>query len=218
MTYDMAGYAYSASGMQIRNLITLEKESEIFARAIEYTAFTSNIQTHGDVRHAYEMTEETQEIYRRFTDLHEELIPYIQRYSQIACDTGMPVVRAMVLQYQDDSNVYDLETQYMLGDGLLVAPILKEGVTSKDVYLPAGTWLNLLTGEEIETDGEYVTVNATLGQIPVFMNMNCSVEDNNLLAEVFNGDTWKLITDGVEIEIEILNPKGDPWVEDPFTD
>ncbi len=214
MTYDMAGYAYAASGAQITGAMTLEEESRIFARAIEYTAFTSTIQTHGDVRHAFEMTEETQEIYRNYTDLHEQLIPYIQKYSQEACDTGMPVVRHMILQYQNDANVYDLKTQYMFGAALLVAPITTDNTTSKDVYLPEGTWLNMLTGETV-TGGRFVTVSASLSQIPVFMNTECSAEDQNLLADVFNGETWKEIS-GIQFNIEKVNLKGDPWGEDPF--
>ena len=216
MTYDMAGYQYSG-GTQFTGIITLEKESEIFARAIEYTAFTSNIQTHGDVRQAYEMTEETQEIYRRFTDIHEKLIPYIQKYSKIACDTGMPVVRAMVLEYQNDANVYNLETQYMLGKALLVAPVTTEGTTQKSVYLPEGTWLDLLTGETLE-GGQTIVVDAPLGQLPVFMNTECSVEDNNLLVDVFNSETWQRINGGVELNLEKLIVRGDPWLEDVFED
>ena len=131
---------------------------------------------------------------------------------------GMPVVRAMVLQYQDDANVYGLETQYMFGDALLVAPILTEGATSREVYLPEGNWLDLLTGEEITVaaGGKYVDASATIGQIPVFMNMDCTAEDNNLLADVFNGEIWDGINGDTTLNIKKVNVKGDPWVDDPF--
>ena len=129
-----------------------------------------------------------------------EALPYIQKYSQVACDTGMPVVRHMALMYQDDANTYGLETQYMFGDALLVAPILKHGVTAKSVYLPEGTWIDLLTGETV-TGGRTVTVNATLGQIPVFLRGDCSEEDRALLAEAFATENWTKIS-GVAIEIE----------------
>ena len=218
MTYDMAGYQYS--GATQHSGITLELESEIFARAIEFTAFTSNIQTHGDVRHAYQMTEEVQEIYRRYTDIHELLIPYIQRYSQIACDTGLPVVRAMVLQYQNDVNVYNLETQYMFGESLLVAPVTRGSTAAKDVYLPEGRWLDLLTGQayEVGAEGLHLTVAAPLGQLPVFLNVDCSIDDNNLLLDVFNSETWQKINGGVDLGLEYKHPKGDPWAGDIFDD
>ena len=76
----------------------------------------TQMQTHGDVRHAYEMTEDAQQIYRNYTRLHTELIPYMQKYSKIACDTGMPPVRHLVLNYMNDANVYNIEDEFLLGE------------------------------------------------------------------------------------------------------
>jgi len=215
ITYDLAGYAYEGNSDSF-DKVPVEMESRIFARAIEFTAFSPNIQSHGDVRHAYEMTEETQQIYVNYTALHDKLIPYLQKYSKIACDTGMPIVRHMILQYQDDPNVYGLETQYMFGEALLVAPIVADGQTTKEVYLPEGEWLNLLTGETV-SGGRTVTVQAELSQIPVFMNRNCSDEDEALLAPVFNGRTWRAIS-GIQLGIGMDGVVDDPWGEDPFED
>jgi alpha-glucosidase (family GH31 glycosyl hydrolase) len=149
------------------------------------------MQTHGDVRHAYEMTEEVQQIYRTYMNLHTELIPYIQKYSKIACETGIPPVRHPVLKYTNDPGVRSLNDEFMLGDALLIAPILEEKTFQKEVYLPAGnTWTNLLTGEVVE-GGKTVTVAANLGQVPVFMN-NASA-DVAELAPVFGGINWNAI-------------------------
>ena len=97
----MAGYSYGRDMDYYR--LGKENESAIFARATEFTAFLTQMQTHGDVRHAFEMTEEVKQIYRNFTRLHTELIPYMQKYSRIACETGMPPVRHLVLKYMDDA-------------------------------------------------------------------------------------------------------------------
>ena len=187
MSYDMAGYSYGNT-----NYFTIgkEKESEIFARATEFTAFMTQMQTHGDVRHAYEMTEEVKQIYRNFTRLHTELIPYMQKYSKVACETGVPPVRHLALQYPHDERVYDMIDEFMLGEGLLVAPILWENTFSRDVYLPAGEWTNLLTGETVE-GGKTVTVAANLGQIPVFLNNDS--KDADALWKVFKGQNWNQI-------------------------
>ena len=90
---------------------------------------------------------------------------------------------------------------------MLVAPILKNNTYTKNVYLPEGNWLNLLTGEEISVSagGKTVTVSADLGQIPVFMDMDCSEADKELLADVFGGTNWKKIS-GAEICIETIEP------------
>ena len=187
MSFDMAGYAYCGN-----NYFTIGKENEsaIFARAIEFTAFLTQMQTHGDVRHAYEMTEDVKQIYRNFTGLHTELIPYMQKYSKIACDTGMPPVRHLVLKYMDDVKVHDLIDEFMLGDGILVAPILTGDTWEREVYLPAGSWTDLLTGEVIE-GGQTVVAKANLGQIPVFMDNNSP--DCKELLPIFDGQNWKQI-------------------------
>ena len=187
MSYDMAGYQYWGDSY---HTIGKENESALFARATEFTALMTNMQTHGDVRHAYEMTEEVQQIYRNFMGLHTELIPYMQKYSKIACETGMPPVRHPVLKYLKDTNVYDLIDEFMLGDALLVAPVIVKDAVERDVYLPAGSWTDLLTGEVIE-GGKTVTVKANLGQIPLFLDNNSP--DVEELMPVFNGLFWNEI-------------------------
>ena len=187
MSYDMGGYQYWDKSYHV---IGKENESALFARATEFTAFMTQMQTHGDVRHAYEMTEEVQKIYRNFTGLHKELIPYMQKYSKIACETGMPPVRHLVLKYLKDENVRDLIDEFMLGDAILVAPILAENTYQRDVYLPEGSWTNMLTGEIVE-GGKTVHVAANLGQIPVFLDNNSP--DVAELLPIFNGIYWKQI-------------------------
>ncbi len=190
MTYDMAGYGYQPEGTFFRDG-SLEMESQIYSRAVEYTAFTPCIQTHGDVRHLYQLTEETQRISHLYTELHAELLPYIQKVTKIACETGMPVVRHLVVDYAKDTNVYDIEDQFTLGDAILLAPILNDEINAeRAVYLPAGTWTNLLTGEEV-AGGKTVTVKANIAQIPAFLKNDAA--DAAELAAVFAGENWTAI-------------------------
>ncbi len=198
MTYDMAGYRYGGDGTTYNDPNSLAYESKVFSRAIAFTAFTSAIQTHGTVRNAYELTEEAQEIYRNFTALHEELGDYIRRYVEIACETGIPPVRAMVLEYQSVKNVYSIKDQFILGEGLLVAPILDEESTSRMVFLPKGSWTNLLTGEVIESKGVFVEAKANLGQIPVFLDNDS--ENAEELNRIFAGEAWQKIQNFVSSE------------------
>ena len=114
----------------------------------------------------------------------------MQKYSRIACDTGMPPVRHLVLKYLKDENVRDLIDEFMLGDAILVAPIITENTFERDVYLPAGEWTNMLTGEVV-AGGQSVSVKANLGQIPVFLDNNSP--DVAELLPVFNGIYWNQI-------------------------
>ena len=189
MTYDMGGYHYEGK-LGYYKEGQKEYETEVFLRALEFTAFTTNIQTHGDVRHVYEMSEEARELYRLYTRLHASLIPYISRYAKEACETGMPVVRHPVLFDAEDANLYDLNDEFMLGEGLLIAPILTEGATAREVYLPRGNWIDLHTGATL-AGGVRVTAQAGVGQIPVYLNANSC--DRETLAPIFAGAAWKKI-------------------------
>ena len=227
ITYDMAGYAYTGSayhyyGGQLQTIsdspgnfylesqqAAEEYESEIFVRGLQFTVFGNMIQTHGYVRHVYQMTEEAQEIAKLYTALHDELADYLQEMSKIACDTGMPMVRHMILEYQNDAKVADIDNQFMYGDALLLAPILtcnthkdSRGRTildygtavTRDVYLPAGRWIDLNTGEEITlTKGTTIQVEANLAKIPAYLNLDSEYADE--LQEIFAGDTWTAIKD-----------------------
>ncbi len=240
MTYDMAGYAYEKAGgyydwngwddskkdyINVDPANSSDIEAKIFLRAIQYTAFGNMIQTHGDVRHMYELELKdyaegyAQEVSALYTRLHQDLMPYLQKYSRIACDTGMPIMRHMVLHYQNDANVYNMDDQFMFGDALMVAPILHLDVYQRDVYLPEGKWMDLLTGEEYEVGagGMTITVSAELDQIPVFLNMNASDANLKMLDTVFNGANWQAVNRGIELDIYSFKPSyDDPWGEDIF--
>jgi len=187
MSYDMGGYAYRGCNY---HTVDPDFEGEVLARACAFTAFMTNVQTNGDVRHVYELSARFQDIYRNFMGLHKDLIPYMQKYSKIACDTGMPPVRHPVLKYLDDKNVYDIIDEFLLGDALLVAPILAEKTYEREVYLPAGSWTNLLTDEVIE-GGKTVKVSAGIGQVPVFLDNNSP--DAEELRPIFGGIWWREI-------------------------
>ena len=99
--------------------------------------------------------------------LRETYIGYIMEMYRNAARTGEPIVRYMeyVFPGQGYERVID---QFMIGDRILVAPILKKGMTSRKVILPAGRWKNGRTGEETE-GGRTVTAEAALNQVPVFI-------------------------------------------------
>ena len=126
------------------------------------------------------------ELYKIYTMIHEALTPYLTEQSEIACETGMPVIRHLILAYANDVNVYNVKDQYMLGEAFLVAPVIPEVATNntkRTVYLPEGEWLDLLSGETITVGAEgleykeYNKKNSlTPGQTPVFYNLNNTSE------------------------------------------
>ena len=93
--------------------------------------------------------EEAVDVLRHFTRLKNRLMPYLYGAAVTAHVRGVPVMRAMPLAFPEDRGCDTLDRQYMLGDSLLVAPVLSsDGVV--DYYLPAGRWTNLLNGNVIK--------------------------------------------------------------------
>lgn len=106
--------------------------------------------------------------YRFYANLRMSLLPYIRREAAWCVAEKQPVMRPMLLDFQDDNRATPLWDQYLFGRDLLVAPIIREGETSRQVYLPAGRWWHLF--ENRWYDGELShDVSASFEEIPVFL-------------------------------------------------
>jgi len=106
--------------------------------------------------------------FRTFANVRMNLIPYLYTEAKRSADTGVPLMRAMSLEFPTDSGAATLDQQYMLGDQLLVAPITTQGATSKSVYIPAGEWYDLWNGGRFTGPGTK-TYNVGLESIPVYV-------------------------------------------------
>lgn len=80
--------------------------------------------------------------------------------------TGVPLMRALWLEYPEDKQAGDIYDEYLFGDDLLVAPVVEEGKTERQVYIPRGLWKNLFTGEEYEGP-QKTTMKAEIDEILV---------------------------------------------------
>ena len=103
---------------------------------------------------------EALDVYRKYAVLNMSLFPYRYAAAQEAAKTGMPMMRALALLYQDDARARAAKDEYLFGPDFLVAPVIDEG-TQRAVYLPAGEWVDYWTGAEI-AGGKVVVVEAPL--------------------------------------------------------
>ena len=110
---------------------------------------------------------EAQKIMEEQIKLRESLVPYIEKVMKEASENGSPAMRTMFYEFPNNEKCWELKDQYMFGSEYLVAPILKAGLTSREVYLPAGKWENIHTGQVVE-GGKTITCDAPIHQIPVF--------------------------------------------------
>ena len=115
--------------------------------------------------------EEVYAILRRWMERRLSLRPYLQALYREASETGAPLLRTMFFEFPGDPRCWETEDQYMFGSRYLAAPILEADTFSREVYLPAGTWTLLSTGETY-SGGRTVTVPAPLEEMPVFEKRN----------------------------------------------
>ncbi|MBR2839406.1 MAG: glycoside hydrolase family 31 protein [Kiritimatiellae bacterium] len=149
--------------------LSCDEEERIFLRALGYTAFMPCMQSHGYVRNVYEFGDAARRCYSATVEMRERLLPYIRRAAKAAAEQGIPVVRPLVLAWQDDPNTYSVSDEFMLGDDILVAPVLG-AEESRSVYLPSGRWKEKASGKvhEAGREGLRLSVRAPSGEVPVF--------------------------------------------------
>jgi alpha-glucosidase len=109
-----------------------------------------------------------EEVNRRAVELRYELLPHLYDVMKEASDTGLPALRPLFLEFPQDPRAWSLEDAFLLGKDLLVAPVLREAATERQVYLPAGSWYELQSGRRHE-GGRDLAVPVTLESLPVFV-------------------------------------------------
>lgn len=105
---------------------------------------------------------------RKLFELRMRLLPYLYSAYAEYQKTGKPPVRALVMDYPEDGRVRTIDDEYLFGESMLVCPLTYEDGTSRKVYLPAGNWYDLFTGE-MTVGGRELKIQADYDKIPVFV-------------------------------------------------
>ena len=137
-SHDIGGFEQTAS-------------ADVYKRWCAFGLLSSHSRLHGSksYRVPWLFDDEACDVLRYFVNLKCSLMPYLYRQSVLAHREGIPVHRAMFLEFPDDPACEVLDRQYMLGDSLLVAPVFAES-GEVTYYLPQGKWTNYFTGEVID--------------------------------------------------------------------
>lgn len=163
--------------------------AELYIRATQMAVFCPVMQYHAETRGEFNQdrtpwniaertgSENVIDLFKKYTDLRMNLIPYIYQQAIQSSLTGVPMMRAMFVEYPSDPHCIELSQQYMFGENFLVAPVMEEGSFTKEVYLPEGNWMNFFTGD-IVFGGRYLSVEADIGYIPVYMKENSIIPLN----------------------------------------
>lgn len=158
-SHDIGGFEQTASAY-------------VYKRWCAFGLLSSHSRLHGSssYRVPWFYDDEAVDVLRHFTRLKCRLMPYLWETAVQAHQTGLPMMRAMILEFPDDPACNYLDCQYMLGESLLVAPIFRhDGIV--DYYLPTGHWVHFLTGDVIE-GGKWRRESYNFFSLPLFVRPN----------------------------------------------
>lgn len=145
---------------------------ELYARWMQAAALTPFLRSHSvgwaGNKEPWEYGEEFTAINRSTVELRYRLLPYLYTVFHEHERSGEPVMRPLWYEYPEDKKTYLISDEFLVGGDLLVAPVVREGMRKRAVYLPAGSnWVNWWTGERLEGGREY-TVDAPLDRLLIF--------------------------------------------------
>ena len=155
---------------------------ELYVRWAQFGLFSSHARCHGagdnTYREPWRFGPEAERIFRKYAKLRYALMPYFYDQARRCTQTGLPMIRALYLAYPQDRNVRHIEDQYLLGDDLLVAPVLKPLAETdlRTLYLPAGRWTDYWTGEALESRGEWIERRVDLETMPLYVRGGAVLE------------------------------------------
>ncbi|MCU4155631.1 alpha-xylosidase [Carboxylicivirga sp. A043] len=143
----------------------LKSPEELYRRWTPFGMLTSHTRSHGaPPKEPWEYSEKFLNDFRKAANMRYQLMPYIYAQAKKCSETGLPMLRALFVEYPDDAGAWLVDDQYLFGDDLLVAPLM-ENVSERNVYLPKGKWIDYQTGKKYE--GGWHKIAA--GDIPVVM-------------------------------------------------
>ncbi|MCU1549718.1 MAG: alpha-xylosidase [Glaciihabitans sp.] len=144
-------------------------DSGVFKRWLAFGLLSSHSRLHGSssYRVPWNFDDEAVSVARTFIKLKLSLMPYLYAAALEAHSVGTPMIRPMAMEFGDDRNAAHLDTQYMLGENLLVAPVFTK-TGDVEFYLPAGMWTNYFTGEKV-TGPTWRQENHGFESIPLYV-------------------------------------------------
>ncbi len=144
---------------------------ELYVRWFEYGAFQPNFRSHGSrpQNEVWSYGKQAEPILSKYLRLRYQLMPYIYSLGYATHRTGAPFMRGLFMDFGADPRTADIRDEYMFGPALLIAPVVEQGMTNREVYLPAGAdWFNFWTNQKLH-GGQTITVDAPIDTLPIFV-------------------------------------------------
>ena len=176
---------------------------ELYVRWAQLGLFSSHSRCHGvgdnNYREPWRFSKEACDIFRYYDKLRYSLMPYIYEQAEKCTKTGLPMMRALYLEYPEDRTVRYIDDEYLFGDSLLIAPVLQpmSKRNTRELYLPKGVWFDYFTKEKIISDGKWITRKIDLKTMPIYVQEGtvlnyCSADTTlaNGMGEIIKTEKW----------------------------
>ena len=174
----LSGYAFwghDIGGFHgLPNFMNNWPTDELYMRWTQFGVFSSHFRYHGtSPREPYEYPA-IADLVREWWNLRYALIPYLVEQGRQIVNTGLPMLQALIFHHEDDPMCWHIDDQYYFGDAFLVAPIMNDGGI-RDVYLPAGKWIDFWTGEILDGNRWLKKIKMPLEYVPVYVRFGAQV-------------------------------------------
>lgn len=158
---------------------------ELYTRWLQAAVLTPFLRSHSvgwaGNKEPWEYGEEFTPINRASIELRYKFLPYLYSLFYQHERTGHPVMRPLWYEFPDDKSTYLISDEYLVGDDVLVAPVVKEGMRWREVYLPAGaSWINWWTGEKLDGGKQY-RVEVPLDRLPLFVRVGAVIATQEVI-------------------------------------
>jgi alpha-D-xyloside xylohydrolase len=170
--FGLSGFAFWSHDVpgfhSIPDFMNSPLDENVYVRWTQFGVFSSHMRYHGTCKREPWHYPNIAPIVKRWWKLRYKLLPYIVEQSEKACQSGYPLVRALLMHHPHDRQVWHIDDEYYFGSEFLVCPIMN-GEGRRDIYLPEGLWVNFFTGERLDGGCWYYDVEIPLDQMPVFV-------------------------------------------------
>ena len=163
-TTDISGYC--------GDITNHEAMAELYVRWMQFGIFNPLSRAHHEGDNAVEpwmFGEEAEQLSKTAIELKYRLFPYIYTYAKEAREKGLPIMRPLFMEYPNDVKALEIDDQFMFGEEILVAPVLRKGASQRRIYLPEGEWIDFNNPENLYEGGDFITYPVNLETIPIFI-------------------------------------------------
>ena len=144
---------------------------DIYKRWTQFGLLSTHSRYHGNIEYRvpWHYGEEAVQVTKKFSELKNQLMPYLFKEAVKTAKSGIPMMRPVFLEHEDDPTTFHIDKQYYLGEDILVAPIFNEEGTAQ-YYLPKGNWTHLLSNEVVShTQGTWFKESYDYFSLPVYV-------------------------------------------------